>query len=291
MDIVRKRKSILLAAVIYSLIAAVLTLVLGLKSGIEFSSGSMLTLKFENPVEQSELKLTLSELGYGEAIVQRTGGGDFIIRVHELTSEVKTNLEGILQEKFGKLTEVEFNSVSPMIATETARNAAIAVAVASVGILLYIAWAFRKMPRPFICGVSAIIALIHDSLVSVAFFAVMGRFLSWEINLMFITGVLAVIGYSVNNTVVVFDRIRENLTLGTGINFGTTVNNSLLETFGRCLNTTITTLIAVLAILIFVGAVIRNFAVVLLVGLVAGTFSSSFIAPLLLVTWEKGKQS
>lgn len=290
MDIVGKRKWLLLFTVICVVISLIFVVVFGLKSGIEFSSGSILTLSFESDITQAELRQALSDAGYGSSITQQTQGGDFIVRTHELTGDEKTALESTLEEKLGKVTEVEFNSVSPMIATETLRNATIAVAVAAVGILLYIAWAFRRMPSPFLYGVSAVIALMHASLISIGVFAVLGRLFNWEINLMFITGVLAVIGYSVNNTVVVFDRIRENLTRIPG-DFASLVNTSLLEMLGRCLNSSITTLIAALAILVFVGSTIRNFSVVLMTGLLAGTYSSLFLAPLLLVMWEKRKEA
>jgi len=128
---------------------------------------------------------------------------------------------------------------------------------------------------------------LHDVAVVLGVFSVLGGILDWEINLMFITGVLAVIGYSVNNTVVVFDRIRENRKAGVSTAFAVVVNNSLVETISRSLNTSLTTLVVVLALLLFVGATILNFAVVLLIGIIAGTFSSLFIAPLLLVVWEE----
>jgi preprotein translocase subunit SecF len=194
-----------------------------------------------------------------------------------------------LSARFGGLEETEFSSVSPMVATETARNAIIAVAVAAVGVLLYITWAFRRMPNPFRYGTCAVIALIHDAVVAMGVFSILGGILGWEINLMFITGILAVIGYSVNNTVVVFDRVRENLTKGISPHFEVVVNSSLVETLSRSLNTSLTTLLVVVALLLFVGASIQNFAVVLLVGIIAGTYSSLFIAPMLLVVWEKGE--
>ncbi|TES83455.1 MAG: protein translocase subunit SecF, partial [Dehalococcoidia bacterium] len=176
-----------------------------------------------------------------------------------------------------------------MVAAETARNAIIAVGIAAAGILLYITWAFRKMPKPFHYGVCAIIALVHDVVVVVGIFAILGAIMNWEINLMFITGVLAVIGYSINNTVVVFDRIRENLKRGISANFEMVVNNSLVETLSRSMNTSLTTMLVVVALLLFVGATIQNFAIVLLIGIITGTYSSLFIAPNLLIIWEKGE--
>ncbi|MFH1640074.1 MAG: protein translocase subunit SecF [Chloroflexota bacterium] len=290
-NIVGNKKWFFLISGVFIMIALVSLALFRLKPGIEFSSGSILTIRFEQQVEQGELQTALSDLGYPNAIIQRTAGGDFIIRTHELSGEVKSNLEEILTTRFGNLSEVEFNSVSPIIATETTRNAAIAVAFAAIGLLLYIAWAFRRMPSPFLYGVSAVIAIIHDIMITVGAFAILGRVLNWEINLMFVTGILALVGYSVNNTVVVFDRIRENLGRRISSDFAVVVNRSLLETMGRCFNSVITTEIAILALLLFVGASIRNFGFVLLIGLIAGTFSSAFLAPLLVVTWEKIKEA
>jgi len=273
------------------LIGIIALLVFGLKPGVEFSSGSILTISFEEEVEQSELETAMAELGYANSIIQRTGGGDFIIRTQELSGEERMGLEDALSFRFGTATEREFYSVSPMVATETARNAIIAVGVAAVFILGYITWAFRRMPKPFHYGVCAIIALVHDVVLVLGIFAILGAIMDWEINLMFITGVLAVIGYSINNTVVVFDRIRENLKRGVSANFEVVVNNSLVETLSRSVNTSFTTMLVVLALLLFVGANIQNFAIVLLIGIIIGTYSSLFIAPNLLLVWEEGRWS
>ncbi len=286
-DITGKRFLFFLISAVVILIGIISLVVFGLKPGIEFSSGSMLTVSFEQEVAQSELKQELVNLGYPNVIIQRTGEGDFFIRTRELTGEDKTALESALTARFGSATEREFYSVSPMVAEETAHNAAIAVAVAAVGILLYITWAFRRMPKPFHYGICAIIALVHDVLVVLGIFSILGAILGFEINLMFITGVLAVIGYSINNTVVVFDRIRENLRKGISTDFEVVVNSSLVETLSRSLNTSITTIFVVLALLLFVGASIQNFAIVLLIGIVVGTYSSLCIAPTLLIIWQR----
>ncbi len=289
MDIIGKRFRFFLISGVVILIGVISLATFGLETGIEFSSGSMIRVSFEQEVDQGDLKKELAGLGYDNAIVQGAGERDFLIRTHELTSEEKSVLEDALAAKFGHLTEAEFYSVSPMVATETAQNAAIAVAIAAIGILLYVTWAFHRMPKPFHYGTCAIIALIHDALVALGVFSILGGLLDWQINLMFITGILAVIGYSVNNTVVVFDRIRENLIMEVSSDFEVVVNNSLIETLSRSLNTSLTTLFVVLALLFFVGASIQNFAVVLLVGIIAGTFSSICIAPALLVVWDKGE--
>ncbi len=288
-DIIGRRFRFFLISGIVIFIGIISLLTVGLKPGIEFSSGSLLTVDFEQEVSQGELKQELANFGYANVIIQRTGAGDFILRTHELSGDEKAQLEEALEARFGNLTEPEFSSVSPMIAEETVQSALIAIAIAAVGILLYVTWAFRRMPKPFHYGTCAIIALVHDALVALGVFSILGGILNWQVNLMFITGVLAVIGYSVNNTVVIFDRIRENLKMGVSTDFETAVNNSLVETLGRSVNTSLTTLIAVLALLFFVGVSIQNLVVVLIIGIIAGTFSSVCIAPALLVVWDKGE--
>ena len=288
-DITGKRFWFLLIAVIVILIGIIALATFGLKAGVEFSSGSVMTVGFEQEVEQDDLEKELANLGYTNVIIQSVGEGDFLIRLPEISGDDKTELETGLIEALGTLEVREFDVVSAMVAGETARNAGIAIAVAAVGILLYITWAFRRMPDPLHYGTCAVIALIHDALVALGVFSILGGIMDWEINLMFVTGILAVIGYSVNNTVVVFDRVRENLTKDAKSDFEIVVNNSLVETLSRSLNTSLTTLFVVLALLLFVGATIQNFAVVLLIGIIAGTYSSLCIAPQLLVVWKKGE--
>lgn len=288
-DIIGKRYWWFLISGVFILVSIISLATVGLKPGIEFSSGSMLSVTFQNPVDYNQFKEEITSLGYSDAIVQQTGSGDFLIRTKELSDQDKATIETDLQNKFGTLTEASFSSVSPQAASETINNAIIAVAIASLGILLYVTWAFRRMPQPFRYGVCAVIALIHDALVALGVFSILGAVLGWETNLMFITGILAIIGYSINNTIVVFDRIRENLIRGVSSNFEMIVNTSQVETMTRSINTSFTTIITVLAILLFVGSSIQNFAVVLLIGIIAGTFDSVFIAPSLLVVWDKGE--
>jgi preprotein translocase subunit SecF len=288
-NIIGKRFRFFLISVVVILIGIVSLASFGLEAGIEFSSGSLITLRFDEKIELAELKQELDNLGHTNAIVQTTGGGDFLIRTFRLTPGEKTQFEDELTTRFGSLTEEGFVSISPETAIQTVRTAAIAIAIAAIGIMAYVTWAFRRMPKPFRYGTCAIVALLHDALVALGVFSILGGILGWEINLMFITGILAVIGYSVNNTVVIFDRIRENLLKDPGSIFELVVNKSLVESLTRSLNTSLTTIIVVLALLLFIGSTIQNFSAVLLIGIIAGTFSSLFIAPSLLVVWEKGE--
>jgi len=286
-NITGKRFWFFVISLVFILVSLLSLFTFGLKTGIEFTSGSMLTIDFEQKVEQPQLTAELANLGYTDVIIQRTGAGDYLIRTPELNADKKKALEEGLAAKFGKLTETEFDSVSPMIAGETAQNAVIAVAIASIGILLYLTWAFRRMPHPIRYGTCAVIALVHDAFIALGIFSILGGILNWQVNLMFITGILTIIGYSVNNIVVIFDRIRENLRLGISPDFEVVVNSSLIETLSRSLNTIITTLITVFALMFFVGASIQNFVVVLVVGLIAGTFDSICVAPMLLIVWDR----
>ena len=224
-DIVGKRRWFFLIAGVVMLTSIISLATFGLKAGIEFSSGSVMMVGFEQEVDQGGLKNEVAGLGYANVIIQRIGEDDFLIRLPELSGGAKAELEAGLTAAFGNITVKEFDAVSPMVATETARNAAIAVAVAAVGILLYIAWAFRRMSHPFRYGAGAIVALVHDALVALGAFAILGAILNWEINLMFVTGILAVIDSIFNNTVVVFDRIRKTLTRETKHGVEVEVNN------------------------------------------------------------------
>ncbi|AQX74168.1 protein-export membrane protein SecF [Dehalococcoides mccartyi] len=263
-------------------------LIFGLKPGIEFSSGSMLTVKFDQTVSIDELTQELRSLGQNEAIVQVTGDGDYLIRTSQLDVSQKISLETSLEETFGNLTERGFENVDPMIARQTTQMALIAIGAALVGILLYVTWAFRRMPKPFHYGTCAVIALFHDALVVLGIFALLAGIFGWEINLMFIIGIMAVIGYSINNTVVVFDRIRENQLKGIHPSFEVVVNQSIMETVVRSINSSFTVIITVVALMLFLGASIQNLSIVMLIGLIAGTYDSLFVAPSLLVTWENG---
>ncbi len=290
-DIVGKRPWFFAISLVLILVSVIALVVPGLKPGIDFSSGSITTLSFEEAVTPEEVEDELTRLGYTAQVEESQG--KIIIHTVELSTVERAAMEQGLVAEFGPVDEDSkgFENVSPIIAKETARIAGIAVGVAAVGILLYITWAFRRMPRPLRYGTCAVIALVHDVLVVLGAFAIFGSFMNWEINLMFITGILAVIGYSVNNTVVVFDRIRENLRQGVSTDFEVIVNTSLVETLSRSLNTSVTTLAVVVALVLFVGVSIQNFAVVLLIGVIAGTYSSLFVAPQLLVVWEQGRWS
>ena len=287
LDIIGKRYWFFLISGVLIVVAIVSLSVFGLKRSIEFSSGSILTVRLETAADFNEFQGEIANLGYPDAIVQKVGDTDYLIRTEELSEAAKAQLEAGLAARFGTLSETQFNSVSPMVAQETWRNALIAVAIAMAGMLLYITWAFRKMPNPFRWGTCFTIALFHDILVTVGLFSLFGQIFGWEMNLMFITGILGIVGVSLDNTIVVFDRMRENQRLGVSADFEVVVNRSQIETLSRSFNTSFTILITLVALLLFIGGTIQNFVIVLLIGLIAGTFDSVFVAPGLLVVWDK----
>jgi preprotein translocase subunit SecF len=260
-----------------------------LRLGTDFTGGTSMILQFTPQVEQDQLRQELTNLGYSEAMIQGSGD-DFLIRLREISPEERQELTEELETSLSsEITIRDYAMVSGHIATDTARNAIIAVIVAAVAMMFYIVWAFRRMPKPFRWGSCAVIAVIHNVFIIVGIFSLLGWLAGVEIDALFITGLLAVVGYSINNTVVVFDRIRENVSRHIRPDFAETVNDSLMDTLGRCINTALTTLFVLLALLLFGGPTIHYFVLVLILGVIIGTYSSVCIAGQLLVVWERGE--
>ena len=276
----------LLSAVL--IVPGIISLILfGLKPGADFKGGSDLTAQFDPNVTQSELRAELGKLGYSDAVIQSTSGGQYIIRLREITSDEKKALEADLGKGLNAtVTEVDFSSVSATVASQTVRYAIIAIIIAAVAILLYITFAFRKMPNPFRWGTCAIIALAHDILLVLGIFSLLGKLAGIEVDTLFITGMLTVAGYSVHDTIVVFDRIRENTIKGIDPSFERVVNYSILQTIGRSLNTSLTVLFVLLALFLLGGTTIHYFILVLLIGITTGTYSSVCNASQLLIVWN-----
>ncbi len=264
----------------------------GLRPGIDFTGGSSMTLQFQesSSVTQREMREALSNHGYSESTVQNLGNNSFFVRTKQLDEEAKDSLvEGLTTSLAPGSEHVlqGFDLVSPVVAQETVLNAFWAVLAAAVGIFFYVWWAFRNVPSPFRYGLAAIVALLHDATIVVGIFAILGEVLQMEVNTMFLIALLTVIGYSVNDTIVVFDKIRENVLIYANRPFPEIVNLSIAETIGRSINTSFTLLVTLLALILFGGATIREFLIVLLIGVVVGTYSSIAVASQILVTWEQ----
>ena len=266
----------------------------GLNTGIDFKGGSSMTLSFpdEVSVSQTQIRSSLLDIGYSDTTIQNLGNNSFFLRTTELDANEKSIIEKNLITNFTPQSAsiiTSYDLVSPVVANETVIAAGWAVLAAVIGIFIYIWWAFRNIPNPFRYGIAAIIALVHDAIIVIGSFAILGEFLGIEISTMFLVALLTIIGYSVNDTIVVFDKIRENVLIYTNRKFTEVVNLSISETLGRSLNTSFTLLLTLLALFLFGGATIREFLYVLIIGVVAGTYSSIAIASQILVVWDQKK--
>ena len=289
------------------IIASLLSLfIYGLKPGIDFTGGSILEIQYENERPASANILSqLEEFDLGTINIQETGDQAFILRMKEITEsthqnilaklrgaeKIETDAGLVLETSKIRVTEVRFESIGPVIGNELKQKTNIVVIVALLAMIIYIAIAFRKIQRPLRSwqyGIVSVIALFHDLIIPLGIFVYLGKYYGVEISIPIVTALLAVLGYSINNTVVVFDRIRENL-LTKNDNFEDTVNISLTQTLSRQINTSLTTLLVSLAIFFLGGATLKYFALTLIIGILAGTYSSIFLAGPILVAWYKLK--
>jgi preprotein translocase subunit SecF len=262
----------------------------GLPLSIDFTGGSMLEVRFASgqvpqPAEVVEL---YQGLGIRDALVQSTSEGIIIARSSYLDDEHRTLVIEAMQERFQEAaTVLRFDSVGPTIGDEVTRMALLAVGAAAVAVILYITFAFRGVPNAFRYGVCAIAAMVHDVALVFSLGVIGGRFWGWQIDALFLTALLTVIGFSVQDKIVVFDRIRENASIFKRLPFETLVNHSIIQTLQRSINTQLMTVeFMLLALALFGGVTLREFAVILLVGLFSGTYSSIFIAAPILVLWQ-----
>jgi preprotein translocase subunit SecF len=254
---------------------------------------------YAHTVSQSDIEAVVSGAGITGVTTKATITPALLVRTKTINQARSADSNGnaipsdldklqtAINTKFGSFGTFDFYSVSATVATSVVRNAIIAVIVAAIAILLYITFAFRKMPNPLRWGTCAVIALVHDALFVVGTFAILGIALHIEVDAMFISAVLTVVGYSVHDTIVVFDRIRENIRLGVSKDFATTVDYSLNQTLGRSLRTSLTVVFVLLALLLMGGTTIRTFVLTMLIGIIVGTYSSVFVASQLLVVWDK----
>jgi len=261
---------------------------------IDFKGGSLYLVTFEKEAHESAIRQVYTQFGQDDPIIQRFGeatSNTWQIRAGSLDPEQQNALKAALEAQVAPIdgTQSSFNVVDPSIGAEVTTAAIFAVLAAAVIILGFIWYAFRRIPHAVRYGACAIIAMLHDVLVTVGIMAILGIILKWEVDSLFLTAVLTVVGFSVQDTIVVFDRIRENLPKYRNEPYETVVNRSLMETMHRSLATQINALFVMVAILLFGGATIRQFIAILLIGLTSGTYSSIFNAVPLLVSWEKGE--
>jgi preprotein translocase subunit SecF len=262
----------------------------GLNLGIDFKGGTLTQVKFENRPPIPEISNLLHESDFNDAQVQPAGDLSAIIRTGPHEKEEHDRLLKTLNDKFGSVTEEQFTSIGPLIGKELRSDAIIQLILVSLGIILYIAYAFRKVTKPVSSwrfGLTAIVALIHDLVIVLGAFSLLGHFKEVEIDGLFVTAMLTVLGFSVHDTIVVFDRIRENLRTRAGQSLAEIINMSINQTLVRSINTSLTVVLVLTSLLLFGGESIRYFVLALLIGIVAGTYSSIFIASPILHIWHQ----
>ena len=295
MNIVGKRKIWFMISILLVLPGTIALFVWGLKPGIDFTGGQ--ELEVSGQTTQSQLHDIVAKVGVKDITVTTSGNDRLLVRYSDQgldkelgdSQQIRQNIRTLLTQQ--SLSETSFSSVGPAVSRDITRSAIVGVAMASLAILLYIAFAFRNTPppvSPWSFGASAIIALLHDALFVLGTFAILGHFFGIQIDALFVTAILTVIGFSVHDTIVVYDRIRENLRR---LNqpFEEVVNISINETLARSLNTSITVIIVLLAFYLFGGESIKYFILALLIGIISGTYSSIFNASPLLVVYNNWK--
>ena len=298
MLIVKHRKIFYFLSIILLAVSVFSIFFWGLKPGIDFTGGSLLSISYEGGLpEVKALEESLKDKGFGEVLIRKAGKDGFIIRMKEVTQEEKNQV----MEAFsfgGSYSPLEktFSSVGPILGKEAIYKSWISIVLVLLAIVFFIAFAFRKVSKPissWIYGVVTVLALLHDVLVPTGIFALLGHFYGFEVDTLFVTALLVILGFSVHDTIVVFDRVRENLHKNEehreGKNFETIVGESINQTFIRSINTSLTTLLAILVLYILGPEAIKNFSLALLIGITVGTYSSIFIGSTLLVTIDNWK--
>ncbi len=284
---------------IIAMIISVVTTGVPVRLGIDFVGGSLFELQFNTPVTEDAIRDIFSQYGLQDVVLQELqpieaslqSGSRWQVRTSFVEPEVTEQITAALDEQLAPLDKDATNvqQVSPTIGAEVTQAAVIAVVVATVVILLFIVFAFRQVSNAFRYGVCAIAAMIHDILVVMGVMSILGLLFGWEVDALFLTAMLTVIGFSVQDTIVVFDRIRENSRKRRGEDYEMLVNRSVLETIHRSLATQLNAFFIMAALLLFGGATIKQFVAILFIGMASGTYSSIFNAVPLLVSWEKGE--
>ena len=292
MQIIANRKIFYILSGILVSASLLSLLTLGLHFGIDFTGGSLLEVEYGGVRPDSEvIRRNLESFNLGSVIIQQTGSLGLILRFRDVDEKTHQEIMASLKKTAPVLSEKRFDAIGPTIGQELKRKSIYAIVVVLVLIVLYISWAFRKVSKPVSSwkyGVVAVVALFHDVLIPTGLFAVLGKFAGAEVDTLFVTALLTILGFSVHDTIVVFDRVRENLrnARGQGVDFSAIVEQSVKETIVRSINTSFTVILSLLAVFLLGGESVRYFTLTLIVGVIIGTYSSIFIASPLLVTWQ-----
>jgi preprotein translocase subunit SecF len=246
-------------------------------------------LQFKNTagaIQPADVQAILAQNGFRDSSVVTSGADTLLIRAKEMDTAAKAKVQAELKSRYGAFTELSFDSVGPAVGAEVSRTAVLAVLTAATGILIYLWFAFRQVPNAFRYGTAAVLAMFHDIFVVLGLESIFGFAFGWQVDSLFLTALLTVIGFSVHDTIVVFDRIRENMIRHRGEPFAVIVNHSIIQTLDRSINTQLTVMLTLLAMVLFGGVTVRHFVTILLLGVFSGSYSSIFNAAAILVVWE-----
>ena len=291
--VIQNRKINYVISIILVIVSIASLVMWGLKLGLDFTGGSLMEVNFSNSrPANNEISGQLTDLNLGDIRAQTADEKGIILRFKTIDEETHQKIIKELKDKNQgqEVKELRFESVGPVIGEELKNKAWLALILASLAIVLYIAYAFRKVSKPVASwkyGVAAIVALLHDILIVTGLFSLLGHFMGIEVDSLFITALLTVLGFSVHDTIVVFDRTRENLSKHYSGNFEEVVNDSVNQTISRSINTSVTTLLALLALYFFGGDSTRYFVLALIAGIIVGTYSSIFVASPIVVDWNR----
>lgn len=267
--------------------------VYGLRLGIDFKGGTITEIAYQAAPDMAQVRSAIAEAGIASVQLQTVGEKGLLIKTPAISNADHDKLLETLKTQTGQFEQKRYESIGPIVGEELRTDALVQLVLVSAGIILYIAYAFRRIQRPITSwkfGWAAIVALLHDLLVVLGVFSLLGHFKGVEVDSMFVTAMLTVLGFSIHDTIVVFDRIRENLKVYAGQPIEYIVNKSITQTIVRSLNTSLTVLFVLLAMLLFGGESIRYFVLALFIGIVTGTYSSIFVASPLLVLWQRWSQ-
>lgn len=299
-QIIKKRNIPFIVSGVLFITSIISLIVFGLKLGLDFTGGSLLEVSFPagNRPETTEIRTNIEKTGFTPSTLQFSGDKAVIIKLPFISEEDHQKILQGLRDQFQKgeaaVREERLETIGPAFSSQLRTRSLYAILAVSIGIVLFIAYAFRKVSKSvpsWKYGVAAIVALLHDVVITVGIFAVLGHFYNVEVDISFVVALLTILGYSINDTIVVFDRIREKVLIKGAKDFADTVNLAVNETIGRSINTSLTVQLTLIALYLFGGETTRNFSLALIIGVFFGTYSSIFIASSFLVSWEEWRKT
>ena len=294
LPIIQKRKIPFVISALLVIASFVLLFTIGLKPGLDFTGGTLLNFNFtETRPDVAQVQQSLAPLNLGSTVLQQTGDKGYLLKTQFITEAqhqaVLKNLRQSFAKDNNKVLEETIQTIGPSVSSELKKQAGKTGFAVVLCIILYIAYSFRKVSRPVASwkfGVAGVVALVHDVIITIGIFVLLGKYMGVEVDIPFVVAMLTILGYSVNDTIVVFDRIREKLIRSSSKDFAETVNVAVNETIARSVNTSLTVMLTLLALFFFGGASIHYFSLALIIGVFFGTYSSIFVASSLLVSWE-----